>query len=84
MPDERVAERLLKRGKNGDRVVYDTRRTGQSNTGHNFGVSLNEMEKADLIEYLKRFEPRSAAKIFLVDQVANSLAWRHAGDGNPG
>ena len=53
LPDERAAERLLKRGKNGDRVVYDTRRTGQSNSGHNFGVSLNEMEKADLIEYLK-------------------------------
>ena len=43
LPDERAAERLLKRGKNGDRVVYDTRRIGQSNTGHNFGVRLNEM-----------------------------------------
>jgi len=53
VPNERAVQRLLKRGKKGDRSVYDTRRPGQSNVGHNFGGSLGETEKADLIEYLK-------------------------------
>ena len=53
LPDARAGDRLLKRGENGDRSVYDTRRTGQSNAGHNFSGSLSEREKADLIEYLK-------------------------------
>jgi mono/diheme cytochrome c family protein len=33
--------------------TFDTSRTGNSNAGHEFGASLTEAEKADLIEYLK-------------------------------
>lgn len=53
LPDTRTREDLLKRGQNGDRAVYDTRRIGQSNAGHNFARRLDANEKADLIEYLK-------------------------------
>ena len=53
LPDDRERERLLKRGTKGDRSVYDTRRVGQSNAGHDFGTDLSNVEKRDLIEYLK-------------------------------
>ena len=36
-----------------DREIYDTTLSGQSNQGHEFGVSLAPGEKQDLIEYLK-------------------------------
>ena len=52
-PNERERTRLLQSGENGDRSVYDTRRTGHSNAGHDFGSDLDEAEKAALIEYLK-------------------------------
>lgn len=53
LPDEREHTRLMKRGADGDRSVYDTRREGQSNRGHEFGLDLSAAEKHDLIEYLK-------------------------------
>ncbi|MBU6154088.1 MAG: hypothetical protein KGP28_07285 [Bdellovibrionales bacterium] len=36
-----------------DREIYDITLTGQSNQGHEFGVTLAPGEKQDLIEYLK-------------------------------
>jgi mono/diheme cytochrome c family protein len=53
LPDERERTRLLRSGQNGDRSVYDTRRTGHSNAGHEFGTDLDDAEKSALIEYLK-------------------------------
>lgn len=53
LPTEREREHLLKRGAAGDRSVYDTRRIGHSNKGHEFGTDLSDSEKASLIEYLK-------------------------------
>lgn len=44
---------LLKRGANGERTVYDTRRVGHSKAGHEFGTTLSEEEKSSLIAYLK-------------------------------
>ncbi|NNE91346.1 MAG: c-type cytochrome [Verrucomicrobiales bacterium] len=37
----------------GNRNLYDTRMTGQSNEGHAFGTRLSQDEKTALIEYLK-------------------------------
>ncbi len=53
LPSEREREHLFQRGAHGDRSVYDTRRTGHSNTGHEFGTDLCDGDKASLIEYLK-------------------------------
>jgi mono/diheme cytochrome c family protein len=36
-----------------DRSVYDTRRVGHSNQGHNFQTQLDTQEKRALLEYLK-------------------------------
>lgn len=44
---------LLRRGGGGQRNIYDTRRIGHSNAGHDFGTGLLEEEKSALIEYLK-------------------------------
>lgn len=35
------------------RVIYDTSIRGNSNAGHEYGTTLSEQEKRDLIEYLK-------------------------------
>ena len=43
----------IQRGAKGERTVYDTRRLGHSNAGHDFGTDLSSGEKAPLIEYLK-------------------------------
>lgn len=53
LPSQRERGRLWQRGAGGDRTVYDTRRDGQSNQGHEFGTDLGEAQKADLIEFLK-------------------------------
>ena len=53
VPDAREEASLLKRGAAGERGVYDTRRLGHSNSGHEFGADLSESDKAALIEYLK-------------------------------
>jgi hypothetical protein len=39
--------------KSGVRYIYDVRRTGHSNRGHEFGLDCTAEEKRDLIEYLK-------------------------------
>lgn len=44
---------LQQLGGDGERSVYDTRRPGHSNQGHEFGVHLSSTDKAALIEYLK-------------------------------
>jgi len=35
------------------RLVYDTTREGMSNAGHTFGASLTDVERSDLLEYLR-------------------------------
>jgi hypothetical protein len=35
------------------RLVYDTTREGMSNGGHTFGAPLTDVERADLLEYLR-------------------------------
>lgn len=52
-PSDREQKRLLQRGAKGERSVYDTRRAGHSNAGHDFGTELSRAEKESLIEYLK-------------------------------
>jgi hypothetical protein len=44
---------LARRGSEGDRDVYWTKRVGQSSVGHEFGVDLPAPSKSDLLEYLK-------------------------------
>jgi mono/diheme cytochrome c family protein len=39
-----------------ENTCFDTRRTGNSNTGHEYGVKLSDSQKMDLIEYLKILE----------------------------
>jgi len=34
-------------------MLFDTTQPGNANTGHEFGTTLGESEKADLLEYLK-------------------------------
>ena len=53
LPDAREERTLLTRGAKGERTVYDTRRVGHSNAGHEFGTTLSEEEKLALIAYLK-------------------------------
>ena len=40
-------------GAKGERSVYETRRIGHSNAGHDFGTGLSAGDKLDLIEFLK-------------------------------
>jgi mono/diheme cytochrome c family protein len=53
LPNDLERTRLKHSGEKGDRSVYDTRRTGHSNAGHEFGTDLDDAEKSALIEYLK-------------------------------
>lgn len=39
--------------KGGDVTVYDTRRAGYRNTGHTFAAELSDVQRRDLLEYLK-------------------------------
>ena len=43
----------LKRGAKGRRTIYDTRRVGHSNAGHEFFIELKHEDKMSIIEYLK-------------------------------
>jgi hypothetical protein len=49
--DERAD--VERRARQGDMDVYWTQRPGQSNQGHRFGANLTDVQKRDLIEYLK-------------------------------
>jgi hypothetical protein len=35
------------------RLVYDATRQGMSNAGHTYGDSLTDVERSDLLEYLR-------------------------------
>jgi hypothetical protein len=35
------------------RQVYDTTREGMGNGGHTFGAALTDVERSDLLEYLR-------------------------------
>jgi mono/diheme cytochrome c family protein len=45
-------ERIAKLG---DPAVYDTTQLGNSNQGHTFAAALTDVERAELLEYLKSF-----------------------------
>jgi mono/diheme cytochrome c family protein len=53
LPTSREADSIAKRALAGDRNVYDTRRPGHSNRGHEFGIDLSGADKQRLVEYLK-------------------------------
>jgi cytochrome c5 len=45
--------RLARQGQAGERDVYDVRRVGHGNHGHEFGTDLADTDKRAVIEYLK-------------------------------
>ncbi|MFZ4714400.1 MAG: hypothetical protein ACOYL6_11830 [Bacteriovoracaceae bacterium] len=49
----REEKRLMQKGARGNRYIYDVRRQGQSNQGHEFFLDLAHDEKMSVIEYLK-------------------------------
>ena len=52
--DSRSERQMLKQGRRGARHIYDTRRIGHSNQGHEFFVEdFDDEQKMALIEYLK-------------------------------
>jgi hypothetical protein len=51
--DQREVLQLQRESQRGARDVYDTRRVGHSNQGHNFFTDLDGPSKAALMEYLK-------------------------------
>lgn len=50
---KREIKKLMRAGARGERNVYDTRRVGHSQQGHDFYTDLAEADKLALIEYLK-------------------------------
>ena len=52
-PHSVPADNLARLADQGARYVYDVRRVGHSNRGHNFGTALGADEKRALVEYLK-------------------------------
>jgi hypothetical protein len=51
--DEKQKKKWLKKALNGKRNIFWTARVGHSSEGHEYGVLLDDSDKADLIEYLK-------------------------------
>lgn len=51
----REYQKLVRKAGNGSRHIYDVKRVGHSNQGHEFGFykKLTKQDKEDLIEYLK-------------------------------
>lgn len=53
-------------------VLYDTKVSGNSNVGHNYGTDLPEDQKEALLEYLKLFSNRLFIFVYLI-QVLNHV-----------